>query len=365
VKSLVAQSLHYFSRPHERIRREPLAGRAAWRARDLSECSDWRHDLGDRDIAELEHAIAHARRAVTSLDRMSRRDFPLPSLSARIADWRRELSRGRGVIVLRGLPVERWSQPDSELCFWGLGQHLGLPGAQNPEGDRLGHVFDTGASAADPKVRAYRTSANIAYHCDAADVVGLLCLRRAAQGGASRIVSSVSVYNALLARRPDLVEVLYQPFLLDTHGEGGVDYFPIPPCRYAEGVLRTFYHSDYFRSVHKNARVPPLTTAKRELLDLYDEIALSPELYFDMQFEPGDIQLLSNHVVLHARTAYEDDPDPAKKRHLLRLWLSLAERRSIRHRALEALSVASLVYALARLKAKRAFERHPKSQPGC
>lgn len=357
MKSLVAQSLHYFSRPHERVRREPLRTAAAWRAHDLAARTDWQYELGREEIGELEHAIATARRTVRSLDRMTRREFPLPSLSERVESWRRELASGRGVVVIRGLPVERWSHADSELCFWGLGQHLGLPGAQNPEGDRLGHVFDTGLSAADPKVRAYKTSANIAYHCDAADVVGLLCLRRARKGGASRIVSSVSVYNALLSRRPDLVGLLYQPFLLDTHGEGGVDYFPIPPCRYFDGVLRTFYHSDYFRSVHVNARVPPLTPAQHELLDLYDEIALSPELCVDMEFEPGDIQLLSNHVVLHARTQYEDDPDPAKKRHLLRLWLSLAERHSVSYRVLKALSIASLLRALATLKAKRACER--------
>jgi hypothetical protein len=156
--------------------------------------------------------------------------------------------------------------------------------------------------------------------------VGLLCLRAARRGGASRIVSSSSVHNELLRRRPDLIERLYEPFLLDTRndeGDGRPPFVPVPPCRYAGGVLRTFYHSDYFRSVVRHAQAPPFTAQELELLDLYEAIANSPELYLDMQFRPGDIQLVSNHLVLHARTAYEDEPDPSRKRHLLRLWLSL------------------------------------------
>jgi alpha-ketoglutarate-dependent taurine dioxygenase len=190
----------------------------------------------------------------------------------------------------------------------------------------LGHVLDTGEESANPNVRRYRTAGDIAYHCDLADAVGLLCLRTARAGGRSRIASSVSVYNTLLERRPDLVDRLYEPFQLDARGEegsGGPRTIPIPPCRHAQGRLRTFYHSDYFRSAQRHAEIPRLDAQERELLDLYEEIALSPELTLEMSFRPGDIQLLSNHVVLHGRTAYEDAPEPGRERHLLRLWLSL------------------------------------------
>lgn len=187
-------------------------------------------------------------------------------------------------------------------------------------------MADTGDDASDPFVRLYRTSSDIAYHCDAADVVGLLCLRAARSGGASRIVSSLSIYNELLARRPDLAARLYEPFLLDVRNEdrsGALRYLPIPPCRYAEGRLRTFYHSDYFRSVVRHDDVAPFSAEDQTLLDLYEEIGSSPDLYLDMELAPGDIQWLSNHAVLHARTAYDDHPEPERRRHLLRLWLSL------------------------------------------
>jgi len=320
------QALHYFDRPHEGVRREPLAGPAAWRGAELRS-SDWIVPLDDTQTGELEAAVARVRDRGIAMAAVHRDDVPLPGLAPHLADWRRELDSGRGFLLLRGLPVTRWGDELSALAYWILGLHLGRPGAQNPQGDLLGHVVDTGEDAADPFVRRYRTAGDIAYHCDLADAVGLLCLRAARRGGASRIVSSVSVYNELLARRPDLVDRLYEPVALDARneqGRGGPAWVPVPPCRAAGGRLRTFYHSDYFRSAVRHPDVPPFTDDERLLLDLYEELAADPALRLDMSFEPGDVQLISNHTVLHARTAYEDEPAVGAQRHLLRLWLSLS-----------------------------------------
>lgn len=322
------QALHYFDREQQEIRRTPLGTAAAWYGRDLAEREEWVVRLTRAQVAELENASKQAGERGLPLEALTRDDFLLPEMSAVARDWRRELRSGRGFLLLRGIPVEHWSYEETCRAYWGLGLHLGVPGAQNPAGELLGHVIDMQEEANQPYVRRYRTRGDIAYHCDLADVVGLLCLRTARSGGASRIVSSVTVYNELLRRRPDLVDRLYEPFNLDTRDEGNsLRYVPIPPCRYANGVLRTFYHSDYFRSVVRHPDVPPFTAQEQELLDLYEEIAASPDLYLDMQFEPGDIQLISNHFVLHGRTAYEDDPEPERRRHLLRLWLSLTAPR--------------------------------------
>jgi hypothetical protein len=326
-KTFGEQALHYFTRDHEAVARAPIASPAAWRGPEVTRRSDWIVRLTAADVAELERARDHTRSRQLGLADMRRDDFPLPTLAPAIAGWARELADGRGFLLVRGLPVERWGDDDAALVYWGLGLHLGVPGAQNPAGDLLGHVVDMGEEASSPFVRRYRTRGDIAYHCDLADVVGLLCLRTPRSGGASRIASSVTVYNELLARRPDLVDRLYEPFLLDTRdedGRGRLPYVPVPPCRHARGRLATFYHSDYFRSVVRHPEVPPFTADEQALLDLYEDIAGSPEVYLDMQFEPGDVQLISNHLVLHARTAYEDFAEPERKRHLLRLWLSLA-----------------------------------------
>jgi hypothetical protein len=325
-KTFIEQTLHYFDRPHEALPTTPIASAAAWRGRDLPPLEEMAHVLSRNEREEMAAAVRHALATGKETKSLAAADFPLPLLSRRFPEWRKALMEGVGFQVIRGVPLESWSRVEGELFFWCFGLHLGSPGEQNPEGDLLGHVVDTGDQAEDEHVRLYRTAANIDYHCDAADVVGLLCLNRAKAGGQSRIVSSVAVFNELLARRPELVPRLFEPFHLDIRDKAvnaAGSSLPIPPCRYAGSVLRTFYHADYFRSVQRHDDVPRLSDAERELMDTYEAIAMEEGMYLDMDLQPGDIQLLSNHSILHARTAYVDHDDPARKRHLLRLWLSL------------------------------------------
>jgi hypothetical protein len=326
--SYAEQSGHYFARPHDAPLREPQVSAAAWKSDALRDDPSWRASLSAGQIEEIEAALRASEATGRATGELLADDFPLPTLAKEIARWRTAIVDGRGFQVVSGVPVERWSHEQCERFFWCIGLHMGRPGAQNPQGDLLGHVTDTGADADDPWVRLYRTRADIAFHCDAADVVGLLCLRRAKSGGASRIVSSVAVYNELLARRPDLVDCLYAPFALDVRNEdprGRLRHVPIPPCRHAGGRLRTFYHSDYFRSARRHDDVGPFGDEEQTLLDLYESIANDPSFHFDMELAPGDIQWLSNHVILHARTAYQDHDEPDRKRHLLRLWLSIED----------------------------------------
>lgn len=324
--SFIEQTLHYFDRPHDAMPETPVVSKAAWRGASMPSLSELAYELSPEQKQELQEAVLHAVALGRETRTLTAADFPLPAWSELFADWRAALTDGIGFQVIRGVPVADWSQAESELLFWCFGLHLGSPGEQNPAGDLLGHVVDTGDRAEDEHVRLYKTAANIDYHCDAADVVGLLCLNKAKEGGQSRIVSSVSVFNELMARRPDLVARLFEPFHLDIRdkevNEAGSS-LPIPPCRYHDGVLRTFYHADYFRSVQRHDDVPPLSDEEQELLDTYEAIAMEEGMYLDMDLQPGDIQLLSNHSNLHARTAYVDHDEPERKRHLLRLWLSL------------------------------------------
>lgn len=325
-RSFGAQALHYFDRPHNALPTGKIESPAAWVGRDLPALADMAYNLNDADIAEIQNAMAIAKASSKERGTLLAEDFPLPELSKRMKTWRKTLSHGLGVQIVRGVPVATWTEDEAELFFWCFGLHLGQPGGQNPQGDLLGHVQDTQAREKDPMVRLYQTSANIEYHCDAADVVGLLCLKKAKSGGHSRIVSSVTVFNELTDRRPDLTDRLFEPFMLDSRNEtkeAASGCIPIPPCRFADGKLRTFYHSDYFRSAQRHEDVAPFTAQEHELLDTYEAIAGEPGIYLDMDLEPGDIQLLSNHTNLHARTAYEDHQDASERRHLLRLWLSL------------------------------------------
>jgi len=349
-RALRHQTLHYFARPHTQSIETPIEGASAWRGDALSE-ADWQYRFSQAEIAELDTAVAHVQATGKPLAKLRARDFPLPTLAARIKEWRQTLRDGRGFLLLRGTPVERWTHAQSRLFYWCLGHHIGVPGAQNPEGDLLGSVRDEGAG---DDARYYRTNKAIAFHCDAADVVGLLCLKPARGGGLSRIVSSVTIANEVLQHRPDLAKHLFEPLYFDTKGEGGVRAFPVQPCTFADGRLRTFWHCDYYRSAEGLPRVPPLTDAQRALLDTVETIANEPGMYLDMDLAPGDIQLLSNHSVLHARTGFVDAPDPEQRRHLLRLWLSLAERPTPRLRVLKTLAwMRQIRTAVTELKRQR------------
>ena len=328
--SFIEQTLHYFDRPHEGPVAEPIVCAASWQARELPPLEEMAYHLSSEEVDEVLAAVAAASALDIPVKELTAADFPLPTLAPRFIQWRETLAEGIGFQVIRGIPVRGWSQQEAELFFWCFGLHVGRPGEQNPDGHLLGHVTDTGAAREDATARLYKTAANIDYHCDAADVVGLLCVHQAKSGGRSRIVSSVAVFNELLKRRPDLAPRLFEPLQLDIRdreiNEAGSS-LPIQPCCYSGNKsgnkLRTFYHADYFRSVVRHADVPALTAVEQDLLDTYEAIASEPGMYLDMDLQPGDIQLLSNHTNLHARTEYEDFEDPALRRHLLRLWLSL------------------------------------------
>ncbi len=329
-RSFGEQALHYFIRDHQQIPAGPVSSPADWRGPQMQARRDeWLEVLSPGEIAEIKAAVDALLARDVQMGDVTRDNFDLPTLAARIAGWRSEIQSGRGFVAVRGLPVGEWGDDFSAYAYWGIGHHLGAPGAQNPQDELLGHVTNYGEEADNAIVRRYRTAGNIDFHCDAADAVGLMCLRAAKSGGQSRIVSSVAIFNALAAEHPDLVSRLFEPFQLDRRDEeadGDAKYVDIAPCQMgSDGVLRTFYHSEYFRSAD---RLPDVTIdeAAMRIMDFYDEKCLSPDFHLDMWLEPGDMQFISNHTTLHSRTAYEDWPEQERRRHLLRLWLSFGGR---------------------------------------
>ena len=320
------QTAHYFSRPHQGAPAAPVVSPAAWRGAELrARPEQWTVTWSAQEVQELQQAGQRVLEQGRDMKTVALTDFELPTAGPKLTAAAREVDQGRGFVLLRGLPVEQWGETLSAMVYWGMAHHLGVPGPQNPQGELLGHVMDYGEQADDPMVRLYRTTSNINFHCDGADAVGLLCLRTAKSGGQSRIASSVTLFNEVMSRRPDLVSTLCAPMAMDRRGEqkpGEVPYTMLQPCCFANGRLSTFYHSEYFRSAFRHGGGAVPSDDQRAVLDLYDELAASPDIHLDMWLEPGDFQLISNHTVVHARTAYEDFPEPECRRHLLRLWLS-------------------------------------------
>lgn len=307
------------------ILKTPVTGPAAWRGRDLADASAWTHVLSHDAIAELDAALAGIRARGLRFPDFGRDDFPLPNLSAALAHHAEELENGRGFLLLRGLPVERYDDDDIAIVYYGLGLHLGTPVRQNPRGDLLGTVMAVG-DPADRNTRVYETSLYLPYHSDPSDVVGLLCVRKARRGGLSSLVSVAAIYNEILAAHPEYLSLFYRPMYFAHLCEDQPSLSPI--FSYHAGKLSCRYLRQYLELGHE-IRGLPLSRVEVEALDLFDSLIHREDLRLDMMLEPGDLQFANNYAVLHSRTSFEDHEDPALRRRMLRLWLKMPNARAL------------------------------------
>ena len=305
---------------------------SAWYGPDVEQRTEWIERLSDAEIAEVETAVERLEGASRDLTSITSDDFSLPTLGPRLHRILDEVLNGRGFVLIRALPVERWTRAEAAIAFLGIGVHLGALRMQNADGHLLGHVRDLGRSSEDPNTRIYQTRERQTFHTDSCDVVGLLCLRTAKSGGLSSLVSSTTIFNEMRSLRPDLLKVLLDPIETDRRGEvppGGKPYFSIPVFNSHAGLVSAIYQRQYIESARRFAGVAPLSAVQIEALDLLDELANQPDMNLTMELQPGDIQLVHNHTIFHDRTAFEDHPEPRRKRHLLRLWVAPSEARSL------------------------------------
>lgn len=310
-----------------------ITGPAAWVGPAMAKDErSWLYHLSPQDIADLENAARHYLSLRRDVGEITAADFPLVSFSEHLKALQKKLLHGNGIEVLRGLPVAGFSQEFAATVFCGIGAHLGSARSQNAAGHILGHVRDLGISSQDPNTRIYQTAERQTFHTDSADVVGLLCLREAKEGGRSLLVSAETIYNRMRALRPDLLAKLFDPIATDRRGEvpeGALAWMTIPPLSWHEGRLTVFYQRQYIDSAQRFEGVMRLTPAHVEALNTFDVLANDPDLHFGMQLQPGDMQFVYNHSQLHDRTGFVDWPEPGKRRHLLRLWLSMAGDRPL------------------------------------
>jgi Taurine catabolism dioxygenase TauD, TfdA family len=306
--------------------RPTIEGPSAWiGAAQARNPQAWTYRLSATEIAEIETATAAVRARDLDIAAIRRADFPLPTLGPVLDQLRDEIINGRGFVLLRGLPVDRRPIAESATAYWGIGTYFGSARSQNAKGHVLGHVRDLGLTSTDPRVRIYQTAERQHFHTDSCDIVSLLCLKTAKSGGLSSLTSSMSIYNAMAAQRPDLLRRLFTPFAVDRRGEvpeGKLPWFDLPVFNDHAGYLSVIYSPQYVRSSQRFPEARRLTAEDLEALEMFDHLAEDPELRLDMEFLPGDMQFVHNHTTLHDRTAFEDWPEPENKRHLLRLWLA-------------------------------------------
>ncbi len=305
---------------------------ANWRGPDCEQEHDWVFTLASQHVAELRSLVGGYRASGRPLIELKLDACGMTSLSPELVRIRDDVLEGRGFALIRGLPVDTWTIQEAATAFWAIGLHVGLPISQNGDGHLLGHVCDIKADLNDPRSRKYATNAAQPFHTDSCDVVALLCLQPAYEGGLSSMTSSVTIHKEMLRRRPDLARLLSEPLPFDRKGEipaGKTDFYMMPVFNEFAGKLTTIYARDFIDGSQRHQNAPRLTDQQVEALDLFDELAANAELRLDMELEPGDVQFVHNHQAVHARTAYRDYPGEARRRHLLRLWLSPANGRPL------------------------------------
>jgi len=326
----------------------PVTGACVWHGGEMAGSARWQRRLSAAQLAEIDRALASARGRGLRWEAMTAADFPLPSFAPLAAEIRAELEDGCGLLLLRGIEPERYSMDELKLLYAGLCRHIGSLVYSNRAGEIMREIRDVtrddtravgeryGALPDAGKPGAFlssyaRTLTNqlLRFHTDRCDVVALFCIRQARAGGLSQLCSSPMVHNEMLRRRPDLAAALYEPMWRSRFGEEdatGDSAYPLPVWGVRGAKFTSHYSRTFIEAAQRRPEVPRLSAAQAEALDLLHAIA--EELSFEMSFAPGDIQFVNNHVIYHARRAFEDDPAEGG-RLLLRLWMAVPNSRAL------------------------------------
>ena len=303
----------------------PVEGPTAWRGDQIGHQTDWIYELSPEEIAELEEVGARFLDDDPNLQSVTAAQYPLAVTARGLRRWAHDMDRGRGFVLVRGLRAQHYSDALSAAIFFVMGLHLGEPMRLNELGDLMDHVIATSDKRmSDPTALSSRVRDRLKYHSDSSDVVALMCLRGAKEGGASSLVSGTTLFNEILRRRPDLAPLMFEPWHYDWRKQdpdAPALYYSSPMCSHVDGVFSFYAGPGVIRSAQSYAEVPRLTAAQYELLELFDDICTEPGVALQMDFRPGDMQWLLNYAALHSRTEFTDHPEPQRKRHLLRLWL--------------------------------------------
>ena len=305
-----------------------------WRRSDLEQEQSWIHRLTEQEISDLEWGLRHVLTLNKNEFDLSASDFPLTSLTQDLLQRTMDATQtGFGVCLLRGFPVSSWTKAEMRTLFWCIGLRCGVPRPQGKQSQYVSDVMNAGGTYRGGTGRGYNTNSKLDFHADGSDVVGLMCLHTAQSGGKSLISSSLNAYQELERLRPDLAQILTELFYFSRQGEHAPEeppYYQASIVGFKEGRFACRYIRNHITGAQLTFEdVPRLTALQTEALDMFDALLSDDNFCYHMDLQQGDFQFLNNHVVLHARTEYEDFPEPERRRHLLRLWLSLPQGQSL------------------------------------
>lgn len=311
---------------------EPVLGKRAWTRADLNKDDGWNLVLGPTEIGELEDAARSLLDDLNAWVQMSREDIKAPHLTAKLQSASDEIEDGFGFAKISGLDISGYDADMLHRTYWVIAVLLGKVITQNAKGELIGYVTDKidGAPRGDND-RGYTSSDELRFHCDGGEVSALFCVRQAPTGGVNSIVSLLSVYNEILEKHPEHLESLYRGFLIYMRKEGDDDRLGkvqerrIPSISEKEGRITAWVNLK-LAELASSLSDSPFSDSDMAALKTIEDVAEQDALKFDFRLEPGELVIVNNLSLMHKRSAFQDDPDPAKKRLLLRLWLNLYSR---------------------------------------
>ena len=306
---------------------------SAWYGKDLADDGSWIWRIQPEHVEELDAALRKSKEKGLAEQQVTKEEFEIPGFAAFIADMVHELEYGRGFVLMRGFPVERYDYADLRRIYWGIGAQIGSAESQNIKGELIQEITDLGFDYTKSEHRGSMSSAELRPHCDPTDIVALLCLRTAKTGGESKIRSAMTIYNEILDQHPEYLPILHRGFHYELDGKGPMGRpdevsHLIPVYSWHEGYLSSRFNQKALEAGQIKAG-KPLSALEQEAVDFIGATAVREDLELSMTFEPGDIQWLNNYVMMHSRAEFEDSPDPASRRLLLRLWLNHAGARPL------------------------------------
>jgi hypothetical protein len=308
---------------------------SAWKGDELKSDSSWIRILTEDEINEIEITLDSIKQTGLPFSKITSEMFKLPLLGKVLIDVQNSIDNNRGLFLLKGFPAEKYDVNDLEKLIFGISTHIGNMIVEDTEGTLIDHVTDRGASYDNISVRGYTTNAELTPHCDSGDVLGLMCIRPAKEGGLNTITSSMSIYNEVLKNHPEYLEPLYRGFHFNIRGNGppgkwvDATKHRVPIYSFYKGNLSCRYNQKAILTAEELDVVPKLTKLEIDAINYVAEVAMMPELRFDVMLEPGDILLLNNHTVFHTRSSFTDFDEVEKRRLLLRLWINLHNVREL------------------------------------
>jgi hypothetical protein len=307
----------------------PIEHSFAWRASDFGSLDEIAIDLTEeqrRSLAELARQVRSDGRVWSEL---TRDEETLPALAATLAETRREVYEGRGLVLLRGLPMAELDEDEAAIAAWAVGSHFGRRATQSALGDKLGRV------QVDPNLqqawRGYRSSNRSRFHTDHLDGLALACVRPAGEGGESCAISAAAIHNVLAAERPDLLPVLYAGFRMAWFGEPPspgekVTDLDVPVFSWSGGRIVCVMLPSYQKAAADEMGVA-LPDGYEEACALIHEIAEREGMALKFKLNAGEMLVIDNKAVLHGRAAFAEDPGDIGRRLLYRLQFELLPER--------------------------------------